>query len=581
MGAFLAACLWLIQSLSLPTGAWAQRRRAEPEANPQFQQDVQGGGNQQGQPFDQGFGGQGGGQGGPALPGRAVQSVEIGAAPEARPAPALPSNPLDIRVSVRVKDAPLAVFLETISAQAKVNFLISEEVQQKKVTAFLQNVSVREALQMLLEIKGLTYQQIGKSSTYIIAPRSKAAVVRITRIYTLNYIPLIPVLDNQRGLGGGSSGGSSGGSTPFGSQGQAAGFSSTGGGAQPAGGGGSFPGGNAQVDSGIYIYNVIKSILTKEGQVAIDPRTNAIIVTDVPDVFPQIEQIISELDKKAPQVVIEAQIVEIDTDKTQNLGLEWGAADGTLASFQGPQRDTTLPLNLPNNLSKTRLFDPVGQIVSSIGGGSGAGSTTTGAGGTTTTSGVSATTSSLKTGIVRMDQLTIVLRALIQRSEARFLGKPKVLTMNNKQATIEISRDQALAINSGSISTTGSASQTTTQAERKQTGLKLRVVPQVNKEGYITLLVDPEYVDVIESAVSTPQNRIFDSIKRSTHTLVRIKNGQTLVLGGLLNSRETKLVRKVPFFGYIPLIGWLFTSTANTRDNSDLVIFLTPTIVND
>jgi len=62
---------------------------------------------------------------------------------------------------------------------------------------------------------------------------------------------------------------------------------------------------------------------------------------------------------------------------------------------------------------------------------------------------------------------------------------------------------------------------------------------------------------------------------------VRVKNGQTLVLGGLLESTETKVVRKVPFLGYIPLIGWLFTSTSSTRRNSDLVIFLTPTIVND
>ena len=63
--------------------------------------------------------------------------------------------------------------------------------------------------------------------------------------------------------------------------------------------------------------------------------------------------------------------------------------------------------------------------------------------------------------------------------------------------------------------------------------------------------------------------------------MVRVKNGQTLVLGGLLESRETKSVRKVPFLGYIPLIGWLFTSVSNQRNNTDLVIFVTPTIVYD
>jgi len=74
---------------------------------------------------------------------------------------------------------------------------------------------------------------------------------------------------------------------------------------------------------------------------------------------------------------------------------------------------------------------------------------------------------------------------------------------------------------------------------------------------------------------------VFDPISRAASTLVRVKNGQTLVLGGLLESRETKVVRKVPFLGYIPLIGWLFTSNSTTRNNTDLVIFITPTIVND
>ena len=77
-------------------------------------------------------------------------------------------------MSVRVKGAPLATFLDTISAQAKVNFIITEGLEAERVTAFLQNVTVREALQVLLEIKGLTYQQIGKSNTYVVTPGPRA-----------------------------------------------------------------------------------------------------------------------------------------------------------------------------------------------------------------------------------------------------------------------------------------------------------------------------------------------------------------------------------------------------------------------
>ena len=74
---------------------------------------------------------------------------------------------------------------------------------------------------------------------------------------------------------------------------------------------------------------------------------------------------------------------------------------------------------------------------------------------------------------------------------------------------------------------------------------------------------------------------MFDTVKRAATTLVRVKNGQTLVMGGLLQSQEDKQVTKVPFLGYIPLIGWLFTHVITTRQNTDLVIFITPTIVSD
>jgi type II secretory pathway component GspD/PulD (secretin) len=110
----------------------------------------------------------------------------------ALPLNAQPVSSLDARVSVRVKEAPLAAFLDTISAQAKIKFIITEGLETKKITAFLQNVTVRDALQDLLQIKGLSYQQIGTSNTDIVTPRSKQSENLLTRIYPLDYIPLIP-----------------------------------------------------------------------------------------------------------------------------------------------------------------------------------------------------------------------------------------------------------------------------------------------------------------------------------------------------------------------------------------------------
>ncbi len=564
--------------------AQAQRRRGEPEANAQFQSQLSGGG--------QAAGGTGSPIDGtpttetPAAPEavspRSVQGVQIGTSSPARPASAVATSPLEARVTVRVKGAPLETFLDTIQAQAHINFIVSEGLESKRVTAFLQNVTVAEALQVLLEIKGLTYQQIGHSHTYVVAPRSKSVENLITRIYTLNYIPLIPLggmssdlaaitpVNNSASLVSSSQGGSGQSSSQSG-----------GGSAQQASG----------ADSSVPIVAVLKSVLSKMGQVALEPRTNSMIVTDIPEVFPQVEQIIMELDRKAPQVMIEAQIVEIDSSRTRDIGFEWGAADGQLAQFTGGQRDTSFPLNLGRKLSNTHFFDPfmpgVSQMSSSIGGG---GSTSSSASGSASdsTSGTSGSSSvplsyvvsNMRSSLLDLTSLQITLRALVARSEARFLGKPKILTLNNKPAIMQIATDQAVG---QQLSTAGGTGITTQVAnvERVTTGLVLKVTPQINKEGYITMLIQPSYTDVQVSPLSTSSNPIYDPVTRGASTLVRVRNGQTLVIGGLLQSTETKVVRKVPLLGYIPLIGWFFTSSSNLRRNTDLVIFLTPTIVSD
>lgn len=550
-----AAALAMSAALALDgLPAYAQRRKAEPEVNPDFQNALKSG--PSGGPVDSGAmpaeSAESAGGEEKLIEPRSVQSVQIGAAPAARAAAVSATAPLDTRVTVRVKGAPLATFLDTISAQAKVNFIITEGLEQKRVTAFLQNVTVREALQVLLEIKGLTYQQIGKSNTYVVTQRSKQAENLITRIYTLSFVPLIP-LSSDDATDAGAVAGSGGGA------------------AAPAGGGNTTSKPCATKNQKISIARVVCTVLSKSGDIELEPRTNALIVTDIPEVFPQVEQIIAELDKKAPQVMIEAQIVEIDSERTRNLGFEWGGTNGELGSFTGGQRDTSFPLNPPRNLTNTKIFDPLAPNVGVI-------STLLGSSSSSSSSLIVG--SYLKTSVLDLTQLKITLRALVQRSEARFLGKPKIMTLNNKTATIEIASNEAVSIET-QASQSSAGSNSGTSAERFETGVILKVTPQVNKEGYITMLVQPSFTDVQEAAISQAANRIFNPVKRTAVTMVRVKNGQTLVLGGLLRSAENKVVRKVPFLGYIPIIGWLFTSDLNDRKNTDLVIFLTPTIVSD
>lgn len=477
-----------------------------------------------------------------------VVSGEEEEAPAAvRRAPSKPA--IDTRITVRVKDAPLSSFLSAISAQAKVSFVLGTGVEATKITAFLQNVTVREALDVLLETKGLTYSRIGKTNTFVIKAREGKGPPLTTRIYQLNYVPLV----EQPGAGAGAA--------PAGSP--------------PAGG--APPAGGEAAAGQTAIEKVLQSVMSANGKVTVDARTNSLIVTDVADVFPRVELLIAELDRKVPQVMFEAQIVEIDTDRAQQLGIEWGGPSGELVSFTGPSRLTDWPLR-PGIFRGNRLgvfFPPVAAAsaasASSDSSASSAGSAASASSESTLPGGITA-------GVFSMAQVTAILKALVTRSEARFLGKPKILALNNKSATIEITREQAIGTKTVAASVGTSGSTSTTGAERAMTGLILKVTPQVNKEGYITVLVEPEFTDIVGSAVS---RELFDTIRRRAVTLVRVKNGQTLVIGGLLQSKETKVTRKVPFLGYIPIIGWLFTSQSNARSNTDLVIFITPTVLSD
>nr|MDA8130822.1 hypothetical protein [Elusimicrobiota bacterium] len=356
------------------------------------------------------------------------------------------------------------------------------------------------------------------------------------------------------------------------------------GGGQQQGGRPGGPGGQ-QAESPIAIINIIRSVLTKSnGQLAVDPRTNTLIITDVPEVFPQVEQIIAELDKKAPQILIEAQIVEINTDRMNELGIEWGGSRGEMAYFAGPARLTDYGLR-PGFYSgdQWKKFFPNTTDLGS-GGGSGSGGSSGGGGGGGIDPIMATGQQSSKGvyyGIFSLAQLQAIFRALISKGEGRYLGKPKIVAMNNKTALIQISKDAAMGTTSMVSSAGGNTGTTSTGTERRRVGLTLKVTPQVNKEGYITMIVQPSYSDVVASAITVQGSTVYDPVSRGASTMVRVKNGQTVVIGGMLASTETKTVKKVPLLGYIPIIGWLFTSVSSRRTNTDLVIFLTPTILVD
>lgn len=468
-------------------------------------------------------------------------------------------SPLERKVSIRVSNVPISAFLNSITTQAKINFIMSEEFANKKVTASLTRVTVREALDTLLRVHGLAYQRIGKSDSYVVTKRSNDAPDTITKIYTLSYISL-------QGVGSASSelnsimpqDVSSSSSSSYSGGGMGDVMGSMGGTSGSSNSNDSYSSGGAEITK------IVQSMLSPVGKIAVDPRTNKLIITDVAEVFPQVENILAELDIKPPQILIEAQIVEVSKTSGLNLGFEYGGSDGTMVSMTGPKRKVDYDYIKGIGVKGWNYIFPTKDQLNSDSSGSG------GDGGDSSSSDEGED----EGGLLDFSAFNIVLKSLLTRGEAKYLGKPKVVTLNNKTATITTSTDATVGYTQN-LSGSGGTEMSTSSAERKRVGLTLQVTPQVNREGYVTLYVQPSYSDVVSSGFEDTK----DTTTRAASTLVRVKNGQTVVIGGLLTSRETDQTRKVPLLGDIPIIGWLFTSKTKSKSTTDLVIFITPTIL--
>lgn len=453
---------------------------------------------------------------------------------------------LNKRVSVNVNNMPIGTFLSSIARQSKINFIMDDNrYADRKVTASLKDVTAREALDTLLRVQGLTYQRIGKSDNYIITKRSDELPDLITKVFTLNYVSLQPqsnlAQDLKNIMPADSTSTAIGGNTSL----NVFDTNTTSGGPGFTLGANAGSGGSSGSNDGSAILDVIKSVLSNQGRIAVDARTNKLIVSDVPEVFPQIEAILAELDIKAPQVLIEAQIVEVSKSSSYNVGFNWNIT-GTFTAGTTDVPWTWFKKDSSGNILK--WFGAKGEHEES--------------------SGWNLDFSSLK----------IVLSALMQNGEARSLGKPKVITMNNSPAVITSSREAAV---SNITKSNESSSNSYSGVERKTVGLKLTVTPQVNKEGYVTLSVAPSYSDLVPSENLEEGQKTYDTVTRAVSTLVRVKSGQTVVLGGLLQSSEKETIVKVPLLGQIPVLKWFFSNKDKTKSTTDLVIFLTPTVLSE
>ncbi|MBI4666137.1 MAG: type IV pilus secretin PilQ [Nitrospinae bacterium] len=290
----------------------------------------------------------------------------------------------------------------------------------------------------------------------------------------------------------------------------------------------------------------LDSMKSERGSVEINERTNSIIVKDTKEKLAEMASLIEKLDKKETQVLIEAKIVSATHDKVKNLGIVWG----------GYYNNTTGAL-FPNTIGVTGGTGVSSPNITSGGGGSAVNfPITAGAGGAL--SGIGLTLGSVN-GTALLDAR---LMALEQNSEAVIISNPKITTMNNKEAVIESGQEVPYQTTSAEG----------TKTEFKKAVLSLKVTPHVTPDKHMRLTLQVNKDRPLAGSPPPIETRM-------AKTEVLVADGETAVLGGLFEDSTNTSQAMVPGLGRIPLLGWLFKNDGTTKNNQELLIFITPKIV--
>ncbi len=298
----------------------------------------------------------------------------------------------------------------------------------------------------------------------------------------------------------------------------------------------------------------LKKSLSARGETVVDARTNTIIIKDIPRNIEDILTLVKLLDKAIPQVMIEARIVEATTSFTRDIGVQWGGTATADAAHGNPTG-----FSFPNSVGVTG--GPQGGTTPS---GSGnflvnlPAATGPGSGGA-----IGFTFGSLNKAL----SLDLVLSAMESTGEGKVISTPRVSALDNKEAKIE--QGQSVPY------TTSSASGT--QVQFIDAKLSLTVTPHVTPDNKIFMK--------IQAAKNAPDTSLLGAggqpsiRKNEAATEILLADGETAVIGGILIIDRGETTQKVPFFGDLPLIGWLFKQKISKDDKRELLIFITPRII--
>ncbi|PZQ74787.1 MAG: type II secretion system protein GspD [Variovorax paradoxus] len=296
------------------------------------------------------------------------------------------------------------------------------------------------------------------------------------------------------------------------------------------------------------------------GQIQADPSTNSLIITAPEPQYRQIRAVIERLDSRRAQVLIEGLIVEVNAKKAAEFGVQWQSALGRSGSNIGV-------IGTNSSLNGTNIVD----LATALATGNAAGAR-------------SNINSGFNLGIGHriggQYVLGFIANFLASNGEGNVLSTPNLMTLDNEEAKIVVGQNVPFITgqytNTGSTTTTVNPFQT---IERKDVGLTLRVRPQISETGTVKLTIFQEVSAVLagtENALNGPT-----TTKRAIESSVLVDDGNVMLLGGLLSDEYSSNQEKVPGLGDVPVLGNLFKNEVRTRNKTNLMVFLRPTIIRD
>lgn len=308
----------------------------------------------------------------------------------------------------------------------------------------------------------------------------------------------------------------------------------------------------------------------KVGTIKVDERSNQVIIQALSERMPDIEMLINALDKKTKQVLINTQIVKIKLSDQLTTGIEWeglfslGTKIG--ATYFGsypfsviPTSTTAIPWQSRKQFLNTQ--QTVGAYPTS-----------------SSTSSKVAPGDSMHVGMINNRQdFDVLVKYLQTLGNTQILSNPKLSVINNQEARIHVGEKQAY------VTTTTTTGQTTNTVSEEVTfvdvGIQLSVTPTINDDGYVTMKVKPEVSSVVDTLETPSHNKIPIIDSSMAETTVMVKDGTTIVIGGLRKEEKTSSSDQVPILSKIPLLGFFFKSGTKKTERTELLVMLTPHIV--